>query len=99
MYIKAREVVVKVVDEINLTADQWDSRRFKGDNVCRRDHLAKIFNLRVKKLAPKCDAAEFYRQLTRFSREMSFGEPNTIAHVTERVYNVKLDFSEEQAAA
>lgn len=95
MHIVAREVTMKVVDEIKLTAEQWDSRGH--GTVGWREHMAKILNLRVQKLAPKCDAASFYHQLSRFAKEIGYGEPNVVAHVTERVYNVKLDFSENAA--
>lgn len=91
MQITAREIVVNVVDEINLTPAQWDSRR-QGASGWRL-HMAKLLNLRVKKLAPQYKAKDFYFNLARFASEIGFGEISVIAKVTESVYNVKLDFN------
>jgi hypothetical protein len=95
MHIKAREVVVKVVDEIKLTPEQWDTRGH--GTVGWRDHMAKILNLRVQKLAPQYNAVDFYQNLARFAHEIGYGEAHVVAAVTERVYNVKLDFESEAA--
>lgn len=100
MEIKSREVVIKVVDEINLTPEQWDSQAFRKGTVGWRLHMSKILNLRVTKLAPQCqDAVSFYNLLERFSREIGFGEVDVIAQITEHVYNCKLQFNSEQEAA
>lgn len=96
MQIKAREVVVKVVDEINLTPEQWDSRG--GGTLVWREHMAKILNTRVKKLAPQCsEAIQFYTELSRFSQEIGFGEDNVVVAIAEHIYHVTFSF-EAQAA-
>lgn len=97
MQIKVREVVMKVVDEISLTPMQWDTRN--TGTVGWRDHMAKILNLRVTKLAPQCDALEFYNALTRFAHEIGFGEDSVITGVTEQVYGVRIMYADQQCAA
>ncbi len=95
MHIKSRQVTMRVVDEINLTPREWDSR-FNG-TVAWREHMAKILNQRVIKTAPQCKPVDFYKSLLRFSTELGFGEEQAIAKVTERVYDVKLRFLKELA--
>lgn len=96
MDIKTRKVTITVVDGINLTPTQWDPKE-KG-TVGWREHMAKLLNLRVKKLAPTCNPSEFFENLARFADEIGFGEMDTIIEVTERVYNVELIFGEQVAA-
>lgn len=96
MDIKSRKVTVVVVDEINLTADQWDP--ITRGTVVWRDHQAKLLNARAKKLAPQCDPVDFYCQLARFCQESGFGRFETVVAVTERIYGMKLEFKQDQAA-
>jgi hypothetical protein len=96
MHIKSRVITTVVVDEIEMTAEEWDSRRNGWDEHVKndkalvwREHMAKLLNLRVTKLAPTCDAETFYTMLLRFAKEIGFGEEHVIAQVTRRVYHAE----------
>lgn len=97
--LQSHKVVKRYVDRINLTADDWSSSRattleingkrtFVRDNQARRNHAAKLLNLRVTRLAPECDVVEFYKQLVRFSTEIGFGDIEVIRSVTNRIYGI-----------
>lgn len=95
MLIKSRDVTMRVVDEIKMSPDEWDSRN--SGPVVWREHMTKILNLRVTKLAPQHNAVDFYNSLLRFAGEIGFGEERAIAKVTEHVYNVRLVFADQAA--
>ena len=96
MHIVSRKVTVRHV-EVKLTADQWDANT--QGKLTWREHMASLLNLRVTKLAAQYEhAGEFYRLLSRFAKEIGFGDPKVVAKVTEKVYRCKLQFDEQQAA-
>lgn len=103
MDIKIRQVTTRIVDQVNLTSEEWDSRPTgslgKWDTWGWRQHMAKLLNQRAVKFAFKLEPVDFYLNVTRFAKEIGFGEPAVITQVTERIYGVTLHFRSAQEAA
>lgn len=94
MHIVSREVRQIVVDQIQITPDEWDAER--AGKVTWRAHMAALLNQRAKKLAPVSNPSEFYHGMLRFARSLGFGSVQTIIEVAERIYNVELLFTQQE---
>jgi hypothetical protein len=96
--IQVKEVVVKTIENVNLTPTDWDPTNLSGSDT-NRWHKAKLLNNRVVKNYKTMDAVQFYMDMARFAAELGFGDINVIVAVTEHIYDTRLIFdSEEQVA-
>lgn len=84
MNITKRKVTTIVVDNVYITADEWDNRG--NGTKAWRDHMAKLLNARVKELAPKCDAMKFREEMVRYTNSIGFGCAETIDALTLEIY-------------
>lgn len=96
MDIKVREVKQIIVEEINLTANEWD-KSLRG-TVGWRSHMSTLMNQRVKRLAPQCSSPdEFFERMFQYTQDIGFGDYEVVVKLTETLYKVQ-KVEEEQAA-
>jgi hypothetical protein len=91
MHVVSHEVKSVVIDEIRISASEWDPRR--EGRVVWKEHMAVLLNKHAQKVAPKCNPSEFYHNMLTFSKNIGFGSIDTIIELTERVYDVELIFN------